>query len=61
MIASYGKDDRRVVSRVYGEFPASASDQLIDDKSLATAIAKGALLRKMIGRLREGEEVVASN
>ena len=61
MIKAYGRDDPRVVSRVFGEFPSAAINQLIDDKIIATAIAKGALLRKIIGRTGKGEEVVPSD
>jgi hypothetical protein len=58
-IRNYGREDPRVVSRVFGEFPSAAVNQLLDDKILANAIAKGTLLRKIVSETGVGDEVVA--
>lgn len=60
-INKLGRNDPWVVSRVFGEFPQSAHNQLISDKLLANALAKGRMLRQILHRLEVGEEVVASD
>ncbi len=58
MLSTYGRTHPEVVSRVYGEFPASSSHQLISDELIALALEKGALLRKITTKMQNAEEVV---
>jgi hypothetical protein len=60
MIRTYGENAPNVVSRVFGEFPIAASDQLIDDISVENALYKGFQVRAIVERLKKGGEKVSA-
>lgn len=60
-IKKYGKDSPFVKSRIYGEFPEAAEDQLITDSMLAAAVHKGVLVRRILDHMEVGSDVIKSH
>lgn len=60
-ILTYGKHSNYCKARVFGEFPTTAEDQLIDGKHLAIAIIKGQQVRGLLQRLQEAKQVLRSD
>lgn len=60
MILTHGRNSNVCKGRVFGEFPTSAEDQLIDGRHVALAIMKGAQLRGLLERLTDGDMVIRS-
>jgi hypothetical protein len=56
----HGPGSPWVVARIYGEFPKTSEYQLIDDESIAAAIAKGIFLRNILKKAQLGKEVVSA-
>jgi phage terminase large subunit len=59
-IRTYGINSPYVVSRVFGDFPKTSEYQLIDDASIARALAKGRLLRQILKKSELGKMVLSS-
>lgn len=59
MLRTYGPRDPQVISRVFGEFPSAAPNQLIDDEAITMAAVKGATIRKVVGRLGSGKDIIS--
>ena len=59
-IKEHGKMSADVIARVYGEFPDSAEDQLIDGKNIAVAIKKGVMLRTIMKLIGEDRKMLSS-
>lgn len=60
-ILTYGKHSNYCKSRVFGEFPTTAEDQLIDGKHVALALLKGAQIRSLLHKLAEANYVMRSD
>jgi len=56
----WGKSDPRFISRVLGRFPESAEDQLISNRYVSQAIARGVALREVYKQMETGQAVISS-
>jgi phage terminase large subunit len=60
-IREHGKDSGQVRARVYGEFPSSSEDQLIDGRHIAVSIKKGSMLREILKIVGTDRRVLSSD
>jgi len=59
-ITTHGRNSNYCKARVFGEFPTTATDQLINGTHIALAIMKGQQLRRLLEMFTEGSLIVKS-